>query len=485
MPDRPPAGPAALDLETPAPLPSAIHGPQPDASLGEEGVPDEIANVPGVTQDWWAAVQEQIRQDMYAISSDVGRDGIPSYHGYNHAHNFDLTFTADGVQLSPGQPAPDLASDKLLDPLQAAEHQPAGADEEEQWEWGLHFTGYGYEGSVQPVSAPVEMIADGNRIEYRHDGITEWYINDDRGLEQGFTINTPPASAGGGAGGEGLILEMALETDLTSLLSGDAQTIDFTLPDGNVILLRYTDLYVTDVTGKELPASLSLSPFSISIVIDDAGATYPLTVDPLIATPPWTALGENDGDEFGFAVGTAGDVNGDGYADLVVGASGYGALRGKVYVYHGGSTGLTTGPADWTAGGENDDDLFGCAVGTAGDVNGDGYDDLVVGASDYAISRGKVYVYHGGSTGLTAGPADWTAGGENGGDHFGYAVGTAGDVNGDGYADLVVGADYYDSVRGKVYVYHGGSTGLTTRAIASITLSWIGPDVSKPHPSRL
>ena len=74
-------------------------------------------------------------------------------------------------------------------------------------------------------------------------------------------------------------------------------------------------------------------------------------------------------------MGTAGDVNGDGYDDLVVGAIGFdmnGFDVGKAYVYHGSTLGLGT-IADWTAVGENEGDYFGTAVGTAGDVNGDGY----------------------------------------------------------------------------------------------------------------
>jgi len=171
------------------------------------------------------------------------------------------------------------------------------------------------------------------------------------------------------------------------------------------------------------------------------------------ASANWTDTGENAGDRFGYSVGTAGDVNGDGYADLVVGAYGYDSFRGKAYVYHGSASGLSA-LANWTATGENTGDTFGWSVGTAGDVNGDGKADLVVGAYGYDGNRGKAYVYHGSASGLST-SANWTDIGENTGDRFGSSVGTAGDVNGSGKADLVVGAYGYDGNRGKAYVYHG------------------------------
>jgi uncharacterized repeat protein (TIGR01451 family) len=180
----------------------------------------------------------------------------------------------------------------------------------------------------------------------------------------------------------------------------------------------------------------------------------------LSPAPDWTATGENEGDSYGISM-AAGDVNGDGYADVVVGASGYAGGTGKAYLYHGSASGLSP-VADWSASGENSGDFFGGSVATAGDVNGDGYVDVVVGASGYAGGTGKVYLHHGSASGLSP-VADWSADGENGGDSFGVSAATAGDVNGDGYADVVVGASGYPSgaARGKVYTYYGSAAGLS------------------------
>jgi hypothetical protein len=164
-------------------------------------------------------------------------------------------------------------------------------------------------------------------------------------------------------------------------------------------------------------------------------------------------MGEVGGNAFGGSVATVGDVNGDGYSDVAVGAWGHNSNTGKAYVYLGGASGLSAS-ASWTAVGEATDDRFGLAS-TAGDVNGDGYSDVVVGAFGNTSFRGKAYLALGGASGLSA-TAVWTASGQAPNDEFGYSVATAGDVNADGYSDVVVGALGFSSTTGKAYLYHGG-----------------------------
>jgi hypothetical protein len=186
----------------------------------------------------------------------------------------------------------------------------------------------------------------------------------------------------------------------------------------------------------------------------------------LTAVPGWEMVGDQAGAQLGHSVAAAGDVNGDGYADLAAGAPWHslpGGGGGAVFLFHGaaGGPGLT---ADWAAGGEDGLALFGYAVSGAGDLNGDGFADLVVGSPQRSVSGEKVgaaYVYYGGEAGLEMG-AGWTAVGPQPGGRFGHAVAAAGDVNGDGYGDLLVGAnlisDQYDR-EGAVYAFHGGATG--------------------------
>ncbi len=177
-------------------------------------------------------------------------------------------------------------------------------------------------------------------------------------------------------------------------------------------------------------------------------------------TADLTIIGEAGGDNFGASLSTAGDMNGDGYDDVIIGAHNNdeaGNLAGKVYIYLGGAS--MDGTADLTMTGEAASNYFGYSVSSAGDINGDGFGDVIIGAygnGDNGTSAGKVYIYFGGST--LDNTADVTIAGENGGDSFGWSVAAAGDVNGDGYGDVLVGSSGNDdnaSGAGKAYLYFG------------------------------
>ncbi len=307
----------------------------------------------------------------------------------------------------------------------------------------------------------------GSRVEYRRGDLTEWYVNDERGLEQGFTIASPPVRIPNGEEASLLVLQLAVTGDLSPTLTSDGQAIELTT-EGGVRVLRYGSLYVEDARGRELPAHLAIDSSLISIVVDDSSATYPIVVDPLLSSPSWTAESNQASVNFGLSVGTAGDVNGDGYSDVVVGAYRYDngeADEGRAYVYHGSATGLSA-TAHWTTESNQASALFGVSVGTAGDVDGDGYSDVIVGAQAYdngETDEGRAFLYRGSAAGLSA-TAAWTAESDQAIAQFGHSVGTAGDVNGDGYSDVIVGAEWYDngeSDEGRAFVYQGSATGLS------------------------
>ena len=164
--------------------------------------------------------------------------------------------------------------------------------------------------------------------------------------------------------------------------------------------------------------------------------------------------GEATTNYFGNTVSTAGDVNGDGYADVIMGAWGYSGNTGRAYIFFGGSSMNNT--ADVIMTGEATGNSFGISVSTAGDVNGDGFADVIVGAYENSTSTGRAYIYFGGST--MNNTADVIMTGEAANDYFGNSVSTAGHVNGDGFTDVIVGAYGYSTSTGRAYIYFGGST---------------------------
>ncbi|MGQ9919430.1 MAG: PASTA domain-containing protein, partial [Bryobacteraceae bacterium] len=188
----------------------------------------------------------------------------------------------------------------------------------------------------------------------------------------------------------------------------------------------------------------------------------------LSSAPDWTAESDQNSAQFGWSVASAGDVNGDGYSDVIIGARYFDngeANEGRAYVFHGSPSGLSAVP-DWTAESDQASALFGAAVASAGDVNGDGYSDVIVGAYNCDSGQsdeGRAYVFHGSPSGLSAVP-DWTAEGNQDSAQFGWSVASAGDVNGDGYGDVLIGAPYYDngeSNEGRAYLYLGSPAGLS------------------------
>jgi len=193
------------------------------------------------------------------------------------------------------------------------------------------------------------------------------------------------------------------------------------------------------------------------------------TAEGLSATPDWTAESDQASAHFGVSVSTAGDVNDDGYADVIVGAYTYSngqTYEGRAFVYTGTAEGLGATP-DWTAESDQANAYFGYSVSTAGDVNGDGYGDVVIGAHYYdddQANEGRAYVYTGTAEGLSATP-DWMAESDQASANFGVSVSTAGDLNGDGYGDVIVGAYRYDGDQaneGRAFVYTGTAEGLST-----------------------
>jgi hypothetical protein len=192
------------------------------------------------------------------------------------------------------------------------------------------------------------------------------------------------------------------------------------------------------------------------------------------STPPALSLPALEPNTAGLEVvlANAGDVNGDGYGDLAVAYSWAAGARGQVHVYLGSAMGLSATPALSLTGPDSGDGRFGMSVAAAGDVNGDGYADLAVSAPRALFNTGRVHVYLGSATGLGSTPAFSLTGPDGTTSEFGSTLAGAGDFNADGYADLVVGAPRASELSGRVHVYTGSATGLS--ATPQLTLT--GPD---------
>ena len=224
-------------------------------------------------------------------------------------------------------------------------------------------------------------------------------------------------------------------------------------------------------------------------VIYGRSSAFPASVDvdSLVASGSpatgFTLTGEANGDGFGGAVGGGGDVNGDGFDDLIIGASSASSTNGRAYVVYGRATfpnsfsvsGLTAGSGTTLTPGNNGDQL-GTSVDIGGDLNNDGRAEILVAAfsadSNFPTVQdnvGKVYVIFG-STNPPASFAVETLSGLDGfkliGQTANSGTGTpstfAGDVNGDGLQDVLIGAaDAGTGAAGAVYVVYGAVGGFS------------------------
>ena len=411
---------------------------------------------------WLDSAQHDLEQREYELSwqaSPVADDIEASWHAPNRSQGFRTYFTSEGIRVVPR------------------------TDSTPSWLWGLSLVGYG-RGETTWVVPQANLSPSGHRIDYHRGSLDERYENTPGGLEQIFTLRASPGQAGGdeGEARDWVHLDLALWGDLSPRVSEDGQAIDFVTSSG-APALRYAQLKVTDARGATLPAWMEgfsgENARGIRLVVDTREAVYPITVDPMITSAAWTAESDQASANFGHSVATAGDVNGDGYSDVIVGANLYDngqTDEGRAYVYLGSAGGLSLSPA-WMAESDQSNANFGNSVATAGDVNNDGYSDVIVGAFNFQngeAGEGRAYLYLGSASGLAT-TAAWTAESDQIGAQFGWSVATAGDVNGDGRSDVIVGANAYDidvGDEGQAYLYLGSASasGLAT------TPAWTASD---------
>jgi len=305
------------------------------------------------------------------------------------------------------------------------------------WQAGLKLRGVGYgeRVSAAPAGSP---RTNGNRIEIPRGMLTEWYVNSREGIEQGFTLRERPDA---GFGTEPLRVVMTVTGELHARLEDDGQAVSLVRRDGGQAL-RYDHLAAYDATGRELPSRMEVSEGEISLVVEEAAAVYPVTIDPLFTkVKKLKASDASPTDSFGYSVGISSDT-------VVIGAYEKNTVTGAAYVFernHGGAD-------NWgevqklTASDGKVADYFGQSVGISGDT-------VVIGAPGRNTGAGAAYVY-----GRNRGGANnWgevkilTASDGVSLDSFGQEIAVSGEI-------IVVGAIGKNSSAGAAYI-HGRNQG--------------------------
>jgi hypothetical protein len=286
-----------------------------------------------------------------------------------------------------------------------------------------------------------------DRLTIERDYGQEWYKLRPEGIEQGFVVETRPNTDGP--------LRLPVTVDgLTARTAGDARDLAL-VDDAGQTRLRLEGLKAWDANGTPLDAVFVADAAGYQMMIDDAGATYPVHIDPLLVNPVTILPAVAGATIFGYSLSVVGDIDGDGFDDVAVAGNG----DDQVAIYLGDALGTPTIPTTIlgvTAGVE----IFGADI-AGGDFNGDGITDLVIGAPDAvtlaAQPGGRAYVFFGRAAGWDAltstSDADvvidgWVLGGE-----FGAAL-VAGDFDNDGFDDLVVQQRVPDD--GRLYIFNGG-----------------------------
>ncbi|MCK6519415.1 integrin alpha, partial [Myxococcota bacterium] len=306
-------------------------------------IAEEARIAPAMSEDWLSTVRGRIAAQARAFSPD----GL-GYRAGAGAFGLSALVTDEGLSFAgEADAAPSM---------------------------GLRLGAWGREGALGPAgdAAPTlgacvaERAPSGDcvrRVERPLAGLTEWWVGLDNGVEQGFVLDVAPP-------GEGPVV---FEIEV----SNAAQVESSRLIDLDGRSWSVGDLAAWDADGTRLAVWMTAAGDTLRLVVDDSGARYPIEVDPSYTTSGWSVV---DGSYFGLEVTEAGDVNGDGLGDVAVASFRAGGVAGSAWVFYGSATApyLPTRPSV-TLRSNGLGSHFGADIASAGDVNGDGLSDLIVG----------------------------------------------------------------------------------------------------------
>ena len=203
--------------------------------------------------------------------------------------------------------------------------QPEGGS----WQWGLELRSYGIDGAEGAISGVPEVQAEGQRLAYQwNPSLTEWFINDRRGLEHGFIVAERPQ---GGEAQSPLAFTLGVRGGLRPAIAADALGVAFQ-DAGGVTVLTYTGLKVWDADGRVLASRFVAAGDDVRLLVEADGARYPITIDPVAQQAYLKASNTGADDRFGSSVAVSGDT-------VVIGA----------YFEDSNATGVNGNQADNTA----------------------------------------------------------------------------------------------------------------------------------------
>ena len=313
---------------------------EPKQALNMRVEPGEVPD--GLSNGDWASIQGRIAAGKYRAYQHEN-DGFVSS---NPAHGWRIRYAADGTTtLRPRD-------------LQA-----------QAYHLGLKLSAVGFT-ELQTLDRPEQITANDFTVTYQwNDYLREWWVNSATDLEQWFELEQRPAGA---QSGQPLILEMTLATDLAASQQGNV--LSFVNTSGTTI--SYRKLQAWDAGGRELPARMQLAVNTLSLIIDDSDANYPLTIDPSLEQQAYIKASNTGAEDlFGYSVAISGDTlvvgsqNEDSNATGIDGDQSNNARTnsGAVYVFtHSGTT--WSQQAYLKASNTGRGDIFGYSVAISGDT---------------------------------------------------------------------------------------------------------------------